>query len=75
MKLNATSMGKLFDLMLMGLKYQVLSATQADEVYFITMKHLDTISEMITDEDCKASIKKTAQRVKTICQSYSAYHF
>jgi len=56
MKLNATSMGKLFDLMLMGLKYQVLSTTQAEEVYFITMKHLNTMTEMVTDDTCKKSI-------------------
>jgi len=33
MKLNATSMSKLFDLMLMGFKYQVLSVTSPDELY------------------------------------------
>lgn len=53
MKLNATSMGKLFDLMLMGIKYQVLSMTSAEEVYFITMKHLNTMTEMISDDACK----------------------
>jgi len=39
-KLNATSMGKLFDLMLMGLKYQIFSVSSPDEIYHVTMTHL-----------------------------------
>jgi hypothetical protein len=40
MKLNATSMGKLFDLMLMGLKYQVQGTSSPDEIYHVTITHL-----------------------------------
>ena len=47
MKLNATSMQKLFDLMLMGLKYQTQLTVQPEELYFVTMKHLDTMKKLI----------------------------
>jgi len=47
MKLNSTSMQKLFDLMLMGLKYQVQSTCQPEEIYHVTMKHLLTMRDLI----------------------------
>ena len=40
MKLNATSMQKLFDLMLMGLKYQTQLTCQPEEIFHNTMTHL-----------------------------------
>jgi len=47
MKLNAPSMNKLFDLMLMGFKYQVSQTVQAEEIKAITMKHLLTMQSMV----------------------------
>jgi hypothetical protein len=47
MKLNATSMQKLFDLMLMGLKYQTQLTVQPEELFFITMKHLVTMKQLV----------------------------
>mmetsp|Transcript_21029 Transcript_21029/g.20172 ORF Transcript_21029/g.20172 Transcript_21029/m.20172 type:complete len:92 (+) Transcript_21029:137-412(+) len=34
MKLNTTSMNKLFDLMLMGIKFQFTSCASPDEIFF-----------------------------------------
>ena len=39
MKLNAVSMNKLFDLMLMGFKLQVLSTVTVEEIYHLTFTH------------------------------------
>lgn len=47
MKLNATSMQKLFDLMLMGLKYQTQLTVQPEELFFITMNHLVTMKQLV----------------------------
>ena len=49
MKLNAASMNKLFDLMLMGFKYQVLQCCQAEEITHVTIKHLKTMHSMVLD--------------------------
>ena len=47
MKLNATSMQKLFDLMLMGLKYQTQQTCQPEEIYHNTLKHLTEMQGLI----------------------------
>ena len=47
MKLNTTSMQKLFDLMLMGMKYQTQQICQPEEIYHNTMRHLLTMQELI----------------------------
>eukprot|EP00345_Euplotes_harpa_P017065 CAMPEP_0168345106 /NCGR_PEP_ID=MMETSP0213-20121227/17319_1 /TAXON_ID=151035 /ORGANISM="Euplotes harpa, Strain FSP1.4" /LENGTH=204 /DNA_ID=CAMNT_0008353185 /DNA_START=1 /DNA_END=613 /DNA_ORIENTATION=- len=39
MKLNENSMSKLFDLMVMGVKFQIISTTIPEELYHVTMKH------------------------------------
>eukprot|EP00054_Salpingoeca_dolichothecata_P007846 m.44945 g.44945 ORF g.44945 m.44945 type:complete len:384 (+) comp17334_c0_seq3:51-1202(+) len=46
MRLNETSMSKLFDLMVMSLKRQVILATHARQLLFITLNHLDTLIEI-----------------------------
>eukprot|EP00731_Ephydatia_muelleri_P032170 Em0023g677a len=43
MKLNRTAMDKLYDLMIMAVKYQVLVSKSGREVLLATLNHLDTI--------------------------------
>jgi len=66
MKLNSTSMGKLFDLMLMGIKYQVLSTTSPEEIYFLTLKHLDTMAEIVKGTPAEVLINDTASKFKDV---------
>ena len=51
MKLNKTSMQKLFDLMLMGFKYQMQLACKGVEIMHITMKHISTMMELVPGSD------------------------
>ena len=46
-KLDNTAMQTLFDLMVMGFKYQVKLTTQPEDIYFITKKHLETLKELV----------------------------
>jgi len=46
MKLSEESMEKLYDLMLMGLKYQVLCIERPEQVVEVTLRHLDIMSAM-----------------------------
>ena len=64
MKLNATSMGKLFDLMLMGIKYQVLSCTSPEEIYHLTIKHLQSIADLIKGSSVEALVIDTMNQFK-----------
>lgn len=43
MKLNHSAMDKLYDLMMMAVKYQVLLSKSGEEVLLVSLNHLDTI--------------------------------
>ena len=47
MRLNATSMNKLFELMLMTLKLQVLRTRYAEEIYQVTLNHFICVIEIL----------------------------
>ncbi|KAH3723190.1 protein OSCP1 [Pelomyxa schiedti] len=48
MNLNAQSMDKLFDVMLMSFKYQVMSACCADDLASISSNHIKAMIQMVT---------------------------
>ncbi|XP_014252978.1 protein OSCP1 [Cimex lectularius] len=48
MRLNETSMNKLYDLMTMVFKWQVFSASHPRELVLITLNHLDSIRALVT---------------------------
>eukprot|EP00347_Sterkiella_histriomuscorum_P014688 403359928 len=73
MKLNATSMGKLFDLMLMGVKYQFLSCTSPDEFYNVTLTHLQAMADLIKGSSVEVLVNDTMNQFKTRCQTFTAY--
>lgn len=62
MRLNRTSMDKLFDLMLMGLKLQVLSCRQPQQLLEITLTHLETLKLVGQHETVDVLIDKCIQR-------------
>eukprot|EP00128_Syssomonas_multiformis_P019020 Colp12_sorted_trinity150504_noHs@23242 len=67
MRLNESSMDKLFDLMAMGFKYQLVQSIEPFDIIFITLVHMDSIKQMVADnEQCVSLIEKTQIRlVKT----------
>eukprot|EP00051_Salpingoeca_urceolata_P027736 m.483048 g.483048 ORF g.483048 m.483048 type:complete len:402 (-) comp22753_c0_seq1:32-1237(-) len=62
MRLNASSMSKLFDLMVMSFKHQVVLCTHARELLGITLNHLDGIEQMVSFAPDVAAIVQKAQR-------------
>ena len=57
-------MGKLFDLMLMGVKYQLLSCTSPDEFYNVTLTHLQAIADLIKGSAVEGLVNETMQSFK-----------
>ena len=55
MRLNASSMSKLFDLMLMSVKLQLLRTKFPEEIFQITMNHLNALVEILKTSDIKAN--------------------
>lgn len=50
MRVNETSMDKLFDLICMGVKHQTLSTREPHELLAIVMNHLDAIKRIINNQ-------------------------
>ncbi len=55
MRLNSTSMGKLFDLMLMSVKLQILRTKFPEELFQITMNHLNALVDILKTFDSKGN--------------------
>ncbi len=66
MKLNATSMNKLFDLMLMGMKYQIISTTTPDEIYHVTMTHLTEMARLVKGSPAEVLINDCTSQFKSL---------
>jgi len=51
MRLNESSMEKLFDLMAMGFKYQIISCRTPTEMIDITLNHLDALKRIVVGNE------------------------
>lgn len=60
MRLNDHSMDKLYDLMLMGFKAQVVRSRDCNELIESTLNHIDTVYHII-DTNCKIKIENKAK--------------
>ncbi|RLN72755.1 hypothetical protein BBJ28_00006287 [Nothophytophthora sp. Chile5] len=69
MRLNTNSMDKLYDLMRMGFKYQVLSCSSADELLQVTMNHLANTRNLVDAVEVKRQVDETIQLTS---QTFSA---
>nr|CCA21122.1 conserved hypothetical protein [Albugo laibachii Nc14] len=59
MRLNVNSMDKLYDLMRMVFKFQMLSCSSADKLLKVTMTHLDEITEFVAAAEIRDLIADT----------------
>ena len=62
MRLNKSSMDKLYDLMTMGFKYQVVSCNSPQQYLQVTLNHLETIKDMVGCEEASEIIKNTIDK-------------
>ena len=63
MRLSTSSMNKLYDLMTMGFKYQILACSHPGELLDITVNHLMTVISMVRDQSAVDSVQKAIQMV------------
>nr|XP_045006263.1 protein OSCP1 isoform X2 [Jaculus jaculus] len=76
MRLNQASMDKLYDLMTMAFKYQVLLCPRPKDVLLVTFNHLDTIREFIQDSPTILNqVDETFRQLSEIYGSLSAGEF
>ena len=73
MRLNTMSMNKLFELMLMTLKLQILRARYPEEIYQITLNHYLGILEILNsiEFDNKVLVNRIQEEMLNFKQNYS----
>jgi hypothetical protein len=69
MRLNATSMSKLFELMLMSLKLEIVRTRYPEEIYQVTLNHLTSIKDILIKMD-KELNKDLIERLENIISRY-----
>lgn len=57
MRLNKSSMDKLYDLMCMGFKYQIISCSCPQQYLQITLNHLETLKNLVHDAEASDFIQ------------------
>eukprot|EP00668_Euglena_longa_P011244 GGOE01013633.1.p1 GENE.GGOE01013633.1~~GGOE01013633.1.p1 ORF type:complete len:379 (-),score=69.62 GGOE01013633.1:281-1417(-) len=76
MRLSESSMDKLYDLMTMGFKYQLVSCCHPRELVDVTLNHLETIRTSIESSSRTADLLDTAiAQVIKLCQEISNSEF
>ncbi|XP_033174295.1 protein OSCP1-like isoform X2 [Bombus impatiens] len=63
MKLDKSSMNKLFDLMIMMVKYQLTAATGPVEIVLLTLNHTDAMRDMVSNPNAQQCIGLVHQMV------------
>ena len=73
MRLNTTSMNKLFELMLMTLKLQILRSRYPEEIYQITLNHYLGILEILNsiENDDRSLIERIEEEMENFKKNYS----
>jgi len=64
MRLSESSMDKLFDLMTMGVKYQLVCSTYPAEMIDITLNHIDAMRMLVEDQSIETLIDTFLVRFK-----------
>ena len=80
MRLNSTSMNKLFELMLMTLKLQILRTRYAEEIYQITLNHFDGVIEIMnivdpTDTNLIDMVKNSMENFINVYRKFNPYDY
>jgi Organic solute transport protein 1 len=75
MKLQTSSMNKLFDLMLMGVKVQLLTLSYPEQLLKITLNHIEELNNMIFSKESKGLLSATAEVLSKTYASQSAAVF
>lgn len=65
MRLSESSMEKLYDLMTMGFKYQLVCCSHPGELLTITMNHLQTLRQMVISPDVVALLESAQQYTRS----------
>lgn len=66
MKLQKSSMDKLFELMLMGVKFQMLSVKYPEEILQVTYNHLKNLREMVRGSSAEENVNSVFTQLRNV---------
>lgn len=75
MKLNEKSMGKLYDLMFMGFKYQFVSCEHPKALLEVTHRHFDAVKGLIHDSSVHESVENARKATRDLYGRLSGADF
>ena len=75
MKLNENSMSKLFDLMVMGFKQQIISTTTPEELYHVTVTHLDEMLKIIDGTGGETYIHTSTELFRKMTENFNSFDY
>lgn len=71
MRLNSTSMDKLFDLMTMGVKYQILCSAHPYDMLQASLNHFDAMRDMVKTN--ASAVKLVDSAMDRLIQTFAVY--
>ena len=71
MRLSESSMDKLYDLMTMGLKYQLVTCREPEEMLTVTLIHLATLKSYLTDPKVMSMIDAVEAELRVTYAGFS----
>ena len=71
MRLNKSSMDKLYDLMMMGLKYQIVSCNSPQQYLQVTLNHLESMKILINHVEASTAIQRAVDQCIALYTSLS----
>ncbi len=74
MRLNKNSMDKLYDLMTMGFKYQMLQCASSDQLVLVTLNHLESIRDFV-EGDALTAVEAVIFRVNQVYSEFTMDQF
>jgi hypothetical protein len=75
MKMNTNSMDKLFDLMVMGIKQEIIHCRSPNEIYKITLNHFDGILGLVTEDKTRKLIESAKAQFISIFSKFTAHDY
>ena len=75
MKLNENSMSKLFDLMVMGVKWQIVQTVTPEEIYHVTMTHLEEVGKIIQGTQGEEYVDSAKELFVNMCKNFTGYDY
>lgn len=75
MKLQTSSMNKLFDLMVMGTKMQILNLTYPEQLLKLTLNHIQELISLTSVKECVNLLNSTSEKLVKIYSNINSATF